>query len=54
MFKNASPLTRTATFGQRVPAQPVAAPAPAHVRAEWTGEQARPQGAAARIAALLA
>lgn len=54
MFKNASPLTRTASFGQRKPAMEAAAPAPAHVRAEWTGEQARPQGAAARIAALLA
>lgn len=58
MFKTPSILTRNASFGQRVPAQPAAAAAadvPAHVRAEWTGEQApRQNDAAARINALLA
>lgn len=53
MFKNASPLTRNASFGQRVPAQPAAAQVPAHVRADWTGEN-RPNDAAARLCALLA
>lgn len=54
MFKTASPLTRSATFGQRKPVMEAAAPAPAHVRAEWTGEQPRPQGAAERLRAILA
>lgn len=56
MFKTPSILTRNASFGQRAPAMPAAAAdVPAHVRAEWTGEQApRQNDAAARINALLA
>lgn len=44
-----------AAFGQRKIVMPAAAKdVPAHVAAEWTGRDERPQGASARIAALLA
>jgi len=47
-------LATRAAFAARTVA-PVAAAreVPAHIAAEWTGEQDRPQGAAARIRALL-
>ena len=44
-----------ARFAARKVAQPQAAmDVPAHIAAEWTGEQERPQSAAERIRALLA
>jgi hypothetical protein len=44
-----------ARFGQRAVAPVQAArEVPAHVAAEWTGSQERPQGAAERVRALLA
>lgn len=44
-----------AAFAARAVAQPQAASdVPAHVAAEWTGSQERPQSAAERIRALLA
>ncbi|USN15571.1 hypothetical protein KIKIMORA_04530 [Brevundimonas phage vB_BpoS-Kikimora] len=55
MFKHRSPLTPSARMTPRAPVQPQAsASVPAHVRAEWTGETARPSDALARIRDVLA
>lgn len=54
MFKTRSILTPSARMAPRVPAQPQASAAvPSHVRAEWTGEAARPSDALARLRAVL-